>query len=166
MTIIPAPTLDFSMLESTSAGNWNAGFGMNSYQVCTVTELPEGPSIDTDFLSGKKSYDTKNLSTSTAKDYPVLQFPPLTKQQDTSLPTTEVVKHVELDDGTLTLFADQPQASPSPVAAQVPMSDSVSAQKTTEDSESEEDRWARLENLCSNLDVTCEHFSAHISHIS
>src|SRR5947207_1123231 len=86
MTIIPESTIDFSILDTTPTNNWNTGFGMNSYQVCAVTHLPEGPAIDTDSLSGKEPSSITKLSTSAAKDYPVLNFPPIITQQEFSLP--------------------------------------------------------------------------------
>ena len=173
MTIIPEATVDFSMLESTTPNNWNAGFGINSYQVCAVTELPDGPTIDIDSLSGKKFHDTPKLATSTAKDYPVLHFPPVIKQQDYSLPTTSANGHVEPADVAFTLFVDQPRVTPSAFLEQAPTCDLPSsdpllviAQSGTEDPESEEDRWANLENMCLTVDASCEQLSAHISHIS
>ena len=173
MTIIPESTLDFSMLESIPTSNWNTGLGMNSYQVCAVTEIPEGPAIDIGSLSGKKAHDITTSITSAVKDYPVLQFPPVIKQQAFSLPTTEVNKDAELDDVAFTLFVDQPTVSPLAIVGQPPKCDlpsshtlSLSAPSTTEDSEVEEDRWPTLENMCSTLDASFENLSTHTSHIS
>lgn len=170
MTIIPESSVDFSMLDSTQPSNWNTGFGMNSYQVCAVMELPEGPAIDTSVLSGKKSFDTAD---SRAKDYPVLQFPPITKQYGCDLPATQENDNVELDKAGLTLFVDQPRANSSLIVGQEPMSDLRSSHElsgtglsVSSESESEEDRWAKLENMCSTLNATCEHLSAHTSHMS
>lgn len=172
MTIIPESTLDFSMLESIPTSNWNAGLGMNSYQVCAVMEIPEGPAIDIDSLSGKKSHDVTVSSTSAVKDYPVLQFPPVSKQQAFSLPNTTVNEEAELNDVAFTLFVDQPALSPLAVVGQrlkcdLPSSHTLSsAQSTAEASEPEEDRWATLENMCSTLDASFENLSLHTSHIS
>jgi hypothetical protein len=170
MTIVPETTVDFSMLDSTPTSNWNTGFGMNSYQVCAVTELPEGPAIDTDFLSGKKSFDATPSITSTAKDCPVLQFPPVIQYHDSDLPATQVDDNVEIDKAAFTLFVDQPRATPS-VVGQAPTSDrpspydlSASLQSVTE--ESEEELWEKLETMCSTLDASWEHLSEHTSHIS
>jgi hypothetical protein len=172
LTIIPETTVDFSMLDSTSTSNWNAGFGMNSFQVCAVTELPEGPAIDTDFLSGKKSFDLTESATSAAKDYPVLQFPPVTRQQDFDLPATRVDENVEIDEAALTLFFDQSKTTASAVVERAITSDeasshdlSTSVQPGTEDPATEEERWEKLERMCSILDASWEHLSAHISHI-
>jgi bZIP-type transcription factor MBZ1 len=172
MTIVPETTIDFSMLDSTATSNWNTGFGMNSYQVCAVTELPEGPAIDTDLLSGKSSDITKS-SNSSAKDYPVLQFPALVKQQDSPLPATQVDDNVELDEAAFTLFFDQPKVNALAVVERALASDhpsshnvSASVQPVIEEPESEEERWKRLESMCSTLDASWERLSVHTSHIS
>lgn len=173
MTIIPETTVDFSMLDSTPTSNWAAGFGMNSFQVCSVTQLPEGPAIDTEFLSGKKPFDVSKSSTSAAKDYPVLEFPHIIRQPDTDLPAARLDESVELDEGAFTLFFDQPRA-PAPAIVERartidPMSSnelSAHAQTVTEEPESEEERWKKLERMCATLDASWEHLSVHTSHMS
>jgi hypothetical protein len=167
MTMIPESTIDFSLLDSTPTNNWNASFGMNSYQVCAVTEIPEGPAIDTNFLSGKNSYDVTKSST-TAKDYPVLQFPPIIKQHDSSPPPAQVNTLSELDEPAFTLFIDQAKATVPVVEKSATSSHSALNNLSTSvhPEESEADRWARLESMCSTLDVSCEYLSAHTSHIS
>jgi hypothetical protein len=170
MTMIPESTIDFSLLDSTPTNNWNASFGMNSYQVCAVTEVPEGPTIDINFLSGKNSYDITKSSTSIAKNYPVLQFPPIIKQQDSNPPPVQVNDLSELDNPAFTLFIDQTKAAALPVEQSAASNHSASNNLSTavhpDPEESEADRWARLESMCSTLDVSCEYLSAHTSHIS
>lgn len=171
MTMVPESTIDFSLLDSIPTNNWNASFGMNSYQVCAVTEVPEGPAIDTNFLSGKSSYDVTKSSTSTTKDYPVLQFPPVIKQQDSNLPPAQVNDLSELDKSAFTLFIDQTKATPLPVieqsgASNHSASNNLSISVHPDPEESEADHWARLESMCSTLDVSCQYLAAHTSHIS
>ena len=173
MTIIPETTIDFSALDSTPTTNWAAGFGMNSFQVCSVTELPEGPPIDTEFLSGKKPFNVSKSITSTAKDYPVIEFPHITSQQDTDLPAIRQDESVKFDGGAFALFFDQPRATAPAVLERSIASDhtssnelSASVQTISEDSESEEERWMELESMCAALDATCEHIFAYTSHIS
>jgi len=170
MTMIPESTVDFSLLDLTTTNNWNAGFGMNSYQVCAVTEVPEGPAIDTNFLSGKNSYDVTKSSTSMAKTYPVLQFPPTIKQQDSNPPPAQVNELSELDEPAFTLFIDQTKATLPVVEQSAASNHSASNNLSTSvhpgPEESEADRWARLESMCSTLDMSCEYLSSHTSHIS
>jgi len=171
MTMVPESTIDFSLLDSIPTNNWNASFGMNSYQVCAVTEVPEGPAIDINLLSGKNSYDVTKSSTSTTKDYPVLQFPTMTKQQDSTLPPTQVNDLSELDKSAFTLFIDQTEATPLPVieqsnASSHSASNNLSISVHPDPEESEADLWARLESMCSALDVSCQYTAAHTSHIS
>jgi len=170
MTMVPESTIDFSLLDSIPTNNWNASFGMNSYQVCAVTELPEGPTIDINFLSGKNSYDVTKSSSSAAKNYPVLQFPPIIKQQDSNPPPTQANDLSELDTPAFTLFIDQTKAAALPVeqsaASNHSASNNLSTSAQPDLEESEADRWARLESMCSTLDVSCEYLSAHTAHIS
>jgi hypothetical protein len=169
MTMVPESTIDFSLLDSTPTNNWSTGFGMNSYQVCAVTEVPEGPAIDINFLSGKNSYDITKSSTSTAKNYPVLQFPPIIKQQDSNPPSAQVNDLSGLDEPAFTLFIDQTKAAAlptkRPVASNHSASNNLSTSVHPDPEESEADRWARLESMCSALDESCEYLSAHTSHI-
>jgi len=146
---------------------------MNSFQVCSVTELPEGPAIDTEFLSGKKPFNVSKSITSTVKDYPVIEFPHITSQQDTDLPANRQDESVELDGGAFTLFFDQPRATAPAVLERSTASDhtssnelSASVQTVSEDSESEQERWNELESMCAALDATWEHIFAYTSHIS
>jgi hypothetical protein len=172
MTIIPETTVDFSMLDSTPTSNWAAGFGMNSFQVCSVTQLPEGPVIDTEFLSGKKPFDMSDSSSSMAKDCPVLQFPHIIKQQGNDLPATQLDESVELDEGAFTLFFDQTRATAPAIVQRALTSDRTSSnelsapiQTSIRESESEEERWKRLESMCATLDASWERLSVHTSHI-
>jgi len=171
MTMVPESTIDFSLLDSIPTNNWNTSFGMNSYQVCAVTEVPEGPAIDINLLSGKNSYDVTKSSTSTTKDYPVLQFPTMTKQQDSTLPPTQVNDLSELDKSAFTLFIDQTEATPLPVIEQSDASshsdsNNLSISVHPDPEESEADLRARLESMCSALDVSCQYIAVHTSHIS
>jgi len=171
MTMVPESTIDFSLLDSIPTNNWNTSFGMNSYQVCVVTEVPEGPAIDINLLSGKNSYDVTKSRTSTTKDYPVLQFPTMTKQQDSTLPPTQVNDLSELDKSAFTLFIDQMEATPLPVIEQSDASshsdsNNLSISVHPDPKESEADLWARLESMCSAFDVSCQYIAAHTSHIS
>jgi hypothetical protein len=170
MTMIPESTIDFSLLDSIPTNNWSASFGMNSYQVCAVTELPEGPAIDISLLSGKSSCDVTRSSTSAAKDYPVLELPPTIKQRDSNPPPAQVNDLSELDKSAFALFIDQTTATPRPVVDQPSVSDHSASNRLSinvhpDPEESEADRWARLESMCSTLDSSCQDLAAYTSHI-
>ena len=165
MTMIPETTVDFSMLDSN---NWNS---MNSFQVCAVTEVPEGPVIDTSFLSGKNSTFSAPLS-STSKDCPVLETPPVFQNKNVTESATIVDPDVELDEVAFTLFVDEPKsANVTSVTVEkqsiiLPSYKSLYPQFILTDAVSDDQAWATLESMCSALDATCEQLSALTSHLS
>lgn len=167
MTMIPESTIDFSMLETP---NWNA-IGMNSYQVCALTEVPEGPVIDTAVLSGKM-LDFGTLTSSAPKDCPVLETPPVFENKPTTELATTINEDVELDEVAFALFVDGPNHTKSTISnpkltpTALPSYKSVSPRFVLTDAVSDAEAWSRLETVCSALDATCDQLSAFTSHLS
>lgn len=164
MTMIPESAVDFSMLESST---WNAG-GMNSYQVCAVTDIPEGPIIDVALLSGKVTQPSL-FSSSTPKDCPVLSTPPTFKTK-TVVPAAVVNEDVELDEVAFTLFVDEPQqANPTAQELVCPVSPAhvaIAPKFVLTGPTSSKGSWSRLESMCATLDAVCDRLSDMTSHMS
>ncbi len=164
MTMIPESAVDFSMLDSN---NWNT---MNSFQVCAVTEVPEGPAIDTAKLSGKNP-GLNASSNSTPKDCPVLETPPVFENKTVIEPANTVDPDVELDEAAFTLFVDEPKRTERTTVAveksiAFPSYKTLCPQFILTNAISDDQAWSSLESMCSALDASCEQLTVLFSHLS
>lgn len=129
MVMVPNQGVDMSTM-GLSNGGWNSGIDINyaNTPVFAVTEVPEGPAIDTDVLSGKSS--SFILPESTKNEVPTLERPSFAEEQST---TTGVENpEIELDesDPAFALFASQPSTSPSQEIADESF-EGIQSEKTT-----------------------------------
>jgi hypothetical protein len=86
MVMMPEQTMDFSMLNLESNGNFN-------YQprVFTVLDTPELPEMDTAFLTGKSSDVSESFESSNDKiEIPVLEAPTLLESAKAQSPESSV----------------------------------------------------------------------------
>lgn len=103
------PDIDFSNLDLN--GNWNSGIDMGftgNTQVFAVTEVPQGPAVDTSILSGKASNSVPSFSSDDSKDQvPVVERMPVIEKVEETVATCD---DVELDesDPAFALFIDLP----------------------------------------------------------
>jgi len=119
MTLVPDTSMDFSVFDPTSnAWGGNMDFGFNNAQVFSLTELPEGPpmeSINTGILSGKSSNIVGSYSSDEPKDdTPVIESMPSTSPKpDTMIALGAVSEDIELDasNPAFALFVDYPASA-------------------------------------------------------
>lgn len=122
MTLVPETSTDFSVFDPTSnAWGGNMDFGFNNAQVFSVTELPEGPpmdSISSGILSGKPSNIVGPYSSDDAKDdAPIIErMPASSPKSDTTIALDGVCEGVELDasNPAFALFVDNPASASKP----------------------------------------------------
>ena len=163
MAMIPEQNVDFSSMEST--GNWNTGLDFNfAPQVFAVTELPEGPAVDsisTDALSGKSNSMFEYSSAKEEK--PIIEALPKLKKPEPEFICDETVEF-DNSDPAFALFND---VASHPVAS-MPVHQvfgSIQFEKAVarydlivDDEDDSEDgivsasTMARFESLCSDLD--------------
>ena len=114
MVMVPNQGVDMSTM-GLSNGGWNSGIDINyaNTPVFAVTEVPQGPAIDTDILSGKSS--SCILPEPTKSEIPALERPPMAegaKQESTGVENPEV--EFDESDPAFALFASEsPSTSPS-----------------------------------------------------
>ena len=142
--------VDFSMMESNTSNSWN---NMNSYQVCAVTEVPEGPAIDVNVLSGKTTTSVTPASVP-SKDYPVIEPAPNFAQSVKQKYPTIVNEDVKLDEIKFGLFIDEKSSVTAILPAKTASTSSLVAKPLTAESSLN-----LLETMCSVLDATSERVS-------
>ena len=143
-------SVDFSMMESNTSNSWN---NVNSYQVCVVTEVPEGPAIDINALSGKTTTSLTPASVP-SKDYPVIESAPHFTQPAKPQHPVIVNENVKLDENKFGLFLDQTPSATSILPAKPASTLSVVAKPLNNASS-----LYQLKQMCSALDATSDRVS-------
>lgn len=119
MTLVPDNSMDFSVFDpANNAWGGNVDFGFNNAQVFSVTELPEGPpmdSINIGILSGKASNIVGPYSSDEAKDdAPIIERMPASPPElDTTIASDVICEDLELDasNPAFALFVDYPPSA-------------------------------------------------------
>lgn len=119
MTLVPDNSMDFSVFDpANNAWGGNVDFGFNNAQVFSVTELPEGPpmdSINIGILSGKSSNIVGPYSSDEAKDdAPIIErMPASPPKRDTTIASDVICEDIELDasNPAFALFVDYPASA-------------------------------------------------------
>ena len=113
MVMVPNQGVDMSTM-GLSNGGWNSGIDINyaNTPVFAVTEVPEGPAIDTDILSGKSSSFV--LPEPTKNEVPTLERPQFAETEFTATGVENPEVEIDESDPAFALFASEsPSTSPS-----------------------------------------------------
>ena len=179
MAMIPEQTVDFSMLDAAPSNGWNSGIDMNSYQVFAVTDVPQGPAVDSAVLSGKASSLVEPESDSESKDVPFMGHLPVLDSAKKIQPTVED-PDVDFDEEEFALFVDTPSSSRQPSAPSsrddssifgaVPLEKALAhIDLTTVSNDAAMDKdvlaEARLEMFLARMDASCARIGAIVSHL-
>ena len=191
MTMIPETSMDFPGADALAAG-WGSGidFGMN-LQVFAVTDIPEGPAVDTAALSEKPSETpatpvATDFPTEAKSDIPAIEAAPqrTVKEPAAAVPDEEV--DLDESDPAFALFIDAPTATtasaPSPSVEEYQVFGSIQPEKafarvdlvvfSTESSAScdengivDAEAMARFEKMCSSLDSISNRLAGFTCHL-
>ncbi|KAJ6160382.1 hypothetical protein N7470_003778 [Penicillium chermesinum] len=165
MMMAPSQGMDASMINNSG---WNSGIDMNfgNPSVFAVLDVPEGPALDVEALSGKSSSPIG--APEPAKDMaPVIGH--LENEESTQKTDVGVLNpDVEIDesDPAFALFVDSP--APPTVAGAERAFDGVGSEKPDAHYELVVDTTnsqARLNMLCSSMEAAFERVSALTSHL-
>jgi ribonuclease Z len=170
------PDIDFSNLDLN--GGWNSSIDMtyNNAQVFAVTEVPQGPAVDTEILCGKASNFVPSLPTpDDSKDQvPIVERKPAAeKAEETAVASCT---DVELDesDPAFALFVDSPapkEFTPEPfedMFGGVPLDKVFSRlELVVYDESADPDTVAmeRFERICSSIDDAFQRISNLTAHL-
>ncbi|KAJ5648926.1 uncharacterized protein N7484_002649 [Penicillium longicatenatum] len=166
MVMVPNQGMDASMLNS----GWNSGIDMNygNTPVFAVLEVPEGPALDSEVLSGKSS---SIGSSEPAKDEaPVFDRPEgeaVTQKSDIGVANPDV--EIDESDPAFALFVDSPVSSaPSDdlVFEGVQSEKSVPHYELVVDAaQASAVAHARFNSLCSSIEAAFDRVSIVTSHL-
>lgn len=113
MVMVPNQGVDMSTM-GLSNGGWNSGIDINyaNTPVFAVTEVPEGPAIDIDILSGKSSSFV--LPEPIKNEVPTLERPQFAETEFTATGVENPEVEIDESDPAFALFASEsPSTSPS-----------------------------------------------------
>jgi hypothetical protein len=164
MVMVPNQGMDPSSMAMNTAG-WNSGIDMNygNTPVFAVMEVPEGPALDAEVLSGKSS--SFSIPESPKNEAPVVDSPASdsTSQSDIGVANPDI--EIDESDPAFALFVDSP-----PPTADITF-EGVSNEKTAQftlvvDNSEVSDSAKRTFNaLCNSIDAAFERVSAVTSHL-
>lgn len=155
MALIPETHMDFAAFQPSNA--WMTALPGNDFQVYSVTEMPEPPTLDLEILTGKNKSSSSIFKPT--KDIPQLAESAPQAVSEAEHPTSvQVDESVELDQAAFALYFDS-SASAS--------SDSEEPLNSAMDDEpvSDEVNLARLERMCSELDAACSRLADYTRHM-
>ena len=166
MVMVPNQGMDTSIMNN---GGWNSGIDMNygNTPVFAVLEVPEGPALDIEALSGKSS--SSGVSEHTKDEVPVLDRPECTApSQKSDIGTVNPDVKIDESDPAFALFVDSPASAPSDDL----IFDGVQNEKSTTHFELVVDNTrasiatqARFSSLCSSIEAAFERVSLVTSHL-
>lgn len=174
MVMVPDHAMDL-----TPSG-WNTGIDMNftTTPIFAVLEVPEGPAIDTDLLSGKSSNSVEFLSSESAKEEPLtLDRPPVVDSSVAPSRAGVPDPHVEVDehDPSLALFLDDVPVTAKPTRDNLwnpldtiePRKSNAYYELVVEDDSAQISGTAlrSFERLCSSMEAAFQRVSIMTSHL-
>lgn len=165
MVMVPNQGMDPSSMSMNNAG-WNSGIDMNygNTPVFAVMEVPEGPALDAEVLSGKSS-SSFSIPESSKNEAPVVDRPVSDSSSQSDIGVANPDVEIDESDPAFALFVD----SPAP-AADITF-EGVSTEKTAQftlivdDSEISDSAKRTFNDLCNSIDAAFERVSAVTSHL-
>ena len=179
LAAIPETAVDVPLVDhTTSVSTWNSNIGLNSYPVYSLTEVPDGPALDIQELSGKGYEDFSLRAADTIKrDMPIIDHPPYLMDADEVGPpscTIHVNPNVGLNETAFALYAGpsfRPQKAIPPLIPTtrriVDANNAICQLDVILDVDNDEAGAAsRLAMMCSQLDAVSARIAALTSHLN
>ncbi|QQK48401.1 BZIP transcription factor (LziP), putative [Penicillium digitatum] len=147
MVMVPNQGMDPSSMGMNNGG-WNSGIDMNygNTPVFAVMEVPEGPALDAQVLSGKP-FSPFSIPESSKNEAPIVDRPASDSPSQSDIGAANPDVEIDESDPAFALFVD----SPAPVT-NIAFEVSDSAKKT-------------FHALCNSIDAAFERVSAVTSHL-
>ncbi|KAJ5162027.1 hypothetical protein N7492_007419 [Penicillium capsulatum] len=162
MVMAPNQGMDTSMLNS---GGWNSGIDMNygNTPVFAVLDVPEGPALDVEALSGKSS--SPMPVTNDSKDEPPVVHHPVAETRASDVGVVNPDVEIDESDPAFALFVD----APAPVSNDASF-EGVDAEKSShfelvDSTESTNAAKNRLAYLCASMEAAFGRVSSVTSHL-
>ncbi|KIV81423.1 hypothetical protein PV11_03612 [Exophiala sideris] len=156
MALIPETHMDFATFQPSNA--WMTALPTNDFQVYSVTEMPEPPTLDLEILSGKNTSSSSIFKP--AKDIPQLaESAPQVVSNAEQPNIVQVDESVEIDEAAFALYFDSSASASS--ASEEALNSAVQDGQV-----SDEANLARLERMCSELDAACSRLADFTRHMA
>ena len=190
MTLIPEHTVDYTTFDTSNLGWTDNNMDLSLYdaQVFTVTELPQGPSLDqlrseisSEILSGQSSNFVGPHAADSKDEAPIIELMPTMPGQAKDVsPAVGSTDDIDFDrsDPAFVLYGDIPSTSQSvPIQLNEPVFGSIGLEKAfgrvelkpAEDLRADEQVscviWEKFQRLCSIMEEASERISAVTSHL-
>lgn len=160
MVMVPNQGMDTSMLNS---GGWNSGIDMNygNTPVFAVLDVPEGPALDFEALSGKSS-SPMAVSGGSKDEAPIVDRPEAENQaSDVGVVNPDV--EIDESDPAFALFVDSPAPSSDKVSFNGVDNEKSSQFALVVDSNNAAKN--RLAHLCASMEAAFGRVSLATSHL-
>lgn len=179
LAAIPESAVDLPLVDhATSISTWNSSIGLNSFPVYSLTEVPYGPPLDIQELSGKGHDGFSLPAVDTIKrDVPIIDYPPcLLYVEEVGPPSCTI--HIDpdtcLNETAFALYAEPPLSPQKALTPLVPASrslfDANNANCQLDVILDADDDGAgaasRLAMMCSRLDAISARVAALTSHLN
>lgn len=166
MVMMPNQGMDPNMAMNNAG--WNSGIDMNfgNTPVFAVMEVPEGPALDAEVLSGKSS--SFNLPESSKNDAPIVETPTSESSIQSDIGVSNPDVEIDESDPAFALFVDAPAptSSDSEITFEGVSSEKASEFELVVDTSVVSDSAKRNFNaLCMSIDAAFERVSAVTSHL-
>jgi hypothetical protein len=165
--MVPQQGMDASMAMNN--GGWNSGIDMNfgNASVFAVLEVPQGPTLDAEVLSGKSSSPIDLSEGSPKNEAPALDRPEQsTEKSDIGVANPDI--EIDESDPAFALFLDSP---PVAISSDVPAFDGVQSEKASQfelvvdSTEVSASAKSRFNSLCQNMEAAFQRVSSVTSHL-
>lgn len=177
MVIVPSQGVDVSAMDITGGG-WNSGIDMNygNTPIFAVLDVPQGPAVDTELLSGKSSNFVGSFVSEAKEEVPFLERPPVVDESREDPDVGVADPEIEIDelDPAFALFIDTPTTTPSPYEPSddlfggAPFEKAFTPLELVVEGDPNEVSAAamhRFERLCHNMEAAFQRVSMVTSHL-
>lgn len=181
MVLMPDNVMDFSAFQPADNA-WNTGmdFGFNNAQVFSVTEVPEGPAVDTpnfSLLSGKSSdiVESSFTSENAKDDAPIIERMPATSEKCEVVIPEHFTDEEDFDesDPTFALYADRPTSKVVSAEEEYQIFGEIELEKAVaridlfvyDGTDVSAVTMARFERICSSLDAAGARIESVTGHL-
>lgn len=165
MVMVPNQGLDPSGMGMNNA-SWNSGIDMNygNTPVFAVMEVPDGPALDAEILSGK-STTPFSIPESSKSEPPVVNHPATDSSNSSDIGVANPDVEIDESDPAFALFVDTPVLATSPTFEGISSEKATQFELVVDNSEVSDSAKRTFNALCHSIEDAFERVSAVTSHL-
>ncbi|EKV18895.1 BZIP transcription factor (LziP), putative [Penicillium digitatum PHI26] len=165
MVMVPNQGMDPSSMGMNNGG-WNSGIDMNygNTPVFAVMEVPEGPALDAQVLSGKP-FSPFSIPESSKNEAPIVDRPASDSPSQSDIGAANPDVEIDESDPAFALFVDSPAPVTNIAFEGVSTEKTAQFQLVVDNSEVSDSAKKTFHALCNSIDAAFERVSAVTSHL-